>query len=150
MLFKGAAVVSCLSWVAVALFALSLTTSAQEIYYKHIRWRDPNPVDSGGFVVHISKPDGSVEDLVYAFGDPGLGSYLFVYGVFVAVDEGESCFAVSRFGEDGTWSDSSRSWCSRHDEPEKTACDRADLNRDGVVGGPDFTILSSVFNQRCD
>lgn len=147
---KRAAVFSWGSWGAAALFALCVSAGAQTVHYKHIRWRDPNPVDGGGFVVHVSKPDGSIEDLVYDFEDPGLGVYLFVYGVFVAVDQGESCVAISRFGEDGAWSQSSESWCFQHDEPEKTVCDRADLNRDGIVGGPDFTLLASVFNERCD
>jgi hypothetical protein len=147
---KWAAVSLLVVWGAVALCVFPFYASGQSVHYKHIRWRDPNPADAGGFVVHVSKPDGSIEDLVYGFEDPGLGVYLFVYGVFIVVDEGESCVAISRFGEDGAWSQSSEPWCFQHDQPEKTVCDRADLNRDGIVGGPDFTLLASVFNERCD
>lgn len=137
-------------WIAIAPLILPSASYSQTVYTKHIRWSDPNPPMQGGFVVHVSKPDGTVEDIVYGIEDPGLGVYAFVYGVFISVEEGESCVAISRFGESGAWSQSSKTWCFFHDEPETTECQRADLNRDGVVGGPDFTILAMSFNKICE
>ena len=132
------------------LFFSSSTADGQAVYRKHIRWMDPNPNIGGGFVLHIVGPSGDIEDVVYPIENPELGRHGNVYGVFLDIDEGETCVAVSRFGDTGEWSDSSRTWCFRHDDPETPLCQRADLNRDGIVGGPDYSLFASVFGQRCE
>ena len=111
---------------------------------------DPNPHDGGGFILHIIKPEGGMEDVVYPMEDPELLRYGIAYGTFIQIGEGETCVSVSRFMEDGSWSLPSRTWCFEHDEPEITTCQRADLNRDGIVGGPDYSLFASVFGQRCE
>ena len=147
MLFRGAAV---LFLGAVAPLAFCFTASAQTVYYKHLRWLDSNASLDGGFVLHTLSPNGDVKDIVYRIGDPDLLSYGFVYGVFLEIEPGETCVSVSRYFEGGEWSESSRVRCFRHDEPELSACNRADLNNDGVVGGPDWSIFASSYGSRCD
>ena len=101
-------------------------------------------------MLHVLGPEGNTEDVVYPIGDPNLGRHGLVYGVFLEVEPGETCVAVSRYGEGDTWSDSSRTQCFQHDEPELSACRRADLNQDGIVGGPDWTLFASSFGARCE
>lgn len=124
--------------------------SGQNTYFRYLRWIDNSTDPGGGFIVHVQNHDGFTEDIRYPLGDAWLSNTLSYYGTFIPVDEGESCFSVSRYIPGGVESSPSRTWCWYHDEPELTNCQLADMTRDGVVGAADWGIFSTNFGKTCD
>ena len=138
----------------ILLFALLYPSDAigQQTNTRFIRWAHNGNAE--GFIIHI-KPQASdtIEEIIIPKDDPGLSTTGNLYGFFVEY-VGVVYVAVSAYDEFGQWSDPSRTWYfGIETDPTEIQrinyCQRADLNNDGVVGGPDYSLFAGNWGKRC-
>jgi len=115
-----------------------------------IRWVLPGGATEGeSFIVDLGSDESLADAVSFGLAVGDADQMEDVYRVTLTVPEGRHCYRVQRLGAGGG-DESATSLVSCKTVPAPDwACDQADINKDGVVGGPDFAQLRAQWNKVC-